>query len=284
MTPDARRIVQSLKGRWSGRSGSCRCPAHEDRSPSLSVTEAADGAVLVHCHAGCEQGAVIDALKSQGLWPDKGWTPRVIVNREDVGRDDEKRIFLARNVWTGALIPVGPDPVQYLRNRGITLKLPPTIRFDRIKHPSDGRRRPALIFAIQNGAGRVTGVQRIYMNDDCTGKADVEPVKATLGVLGDGAVRFGEAHAEVGLAEGPETALSAMQMFGMPVWCSCGAGRMKRVAFPPIVKTVHIFADAGPAGTKAARDALEVFEGQGRNVVVRAPAIGDWNDVLRGLT
>ena len=42
---NARRIGQ---GKWQGR-----CPAHADRSPSLSVAEGQDGRVLVHCFAGC---------------------------------------------------------------------------------------------------------------------------------------------------------------------------------------------------------------------------------------
>ena len=28
------------------------CPAHDDKTPSLSITEISDG-VLIHCHAGC---------------------------------------------------------------------------------------------------------------------------------------------------------------------------------------------------------------------------------------
>ena len=63
----ARAIVAALEGRWSGSSGTARCPAHEDHSPSLSVTES-DGKVLVRCHAGCPQEAVIDALRRLGLW------------------------------------------------------------------------------------------------------------------------------------------------------------------------------------------------------------------------
>lgn len=38
-----------------------RCPAHEDRSPSLSVTEGDEG-ILVKCHAGCLTEAVVEAL------------------------------------------------------------------------------------------------------------------------------------------------------------------------------------------------------------------------------
>ncbi len=42
------------------------CPAHEARNPSLSATER-DGQVLLHCHAGCMQEAVLEALRGRGL-------------------------------------------------------------------------------------------------------------------------------------------------------------------------------------------------------------------------
>ena len=43
------------------------CPAHEDKHPSLSITDVKDK-VLVHCFSGCSQTDVIKALRSQGLW------------------------------------------------------------------------------------------------------------------------------------------------------------------------------------------------------------------------
>ena len=49
--------------------GTCHCPAHDDATASLSVTATAEGKVLVHCHAGCDQVVVLDALRSRGLWP-----------------------------------------------------------------------------------------------------------------------------------------------------------------------------------------------------------------------
>ena len=39
-----------------------KCPAHEDRSPSLAITEGDDGRVLIHCFAGCETEDVLIAL------------------------------------------------------------------------------------------------------------------------------------------------------------------------------------------------------------------------------
>jgi hypothetical protein len=61
-----------------------KCPAHEDRSPSLSVRELADGRILLHCFAGCDVGAIAAALGLQlsALFPpstdfnDSGRRPR----------------------------------------------------------------------------------------------------------------------------------------------------------------------------------------------------------------
>jgi DNA primase len=49
-----------------------RCPAHEDRTRSLSVRELDDGRVLVHCFAGCEIGSVLSAIGLQlaDLYPE----------------------------------------------------------------------------------------------------------------------------------------------------------------------------------------------------------------------
>ena len=51
--PDAKR---------SGVEWVVRCPAHNDRRPSLNITEGDDGRVLLHCHAGCPFKAVVEAM------------------------------------------------------------------------------------------------------------------------------------------------------------------------------------------------------------------------------
>lgn len=45
-----------------------RCPAHDDRRPSLSLRAVADGRVLLHCWAGCETADVLDAIGA--TWAD----------------------------------------------------------------------------------------------------------------------------------------------------------------------------------------------------------------------
>lgn len=50
-------VRASGPGRWAAR-----CPAHQDRSPSLTLREMPDGRVLLHCFAGCDTEAVLDAV------------------------------------------------------------------------------------------------------------------------------------------------------------------------------------------------------------------------------
>ena len=49
-----------------GARANVHCPAHDDATPSLSVSEN-DGRTLFHCYAGCSQDAVIAALQDKGL-------------------------------------------------------------------------------------------------------------------------------------------------------------------------------------------------------------------------
>ena len=68
----------------SGKGWSCRCPAHEDRNPSLSVNAGDDGRALVRCHAGCAVEAVCAAI---GLQPSDLFDP---ATRLGVGASDDR--------------------------------------------------------------------------------------------------------------------------------------------------------------------------------------------------
>lgn len=50
--------VRGGNGRWMA----C-CPAHDDRTPSLTVAESDDGRVLIHCFGGCSPDAVVGAVR-----------------------------------------------------------------------------------------------------------------------------------------------------------------------------------------------------------------------------
>lgn len=61
-------------GRWLAR-----CPAHNDKTPSLAVRELEDGRVLLHCFAGCGAGDVLYALGMDFgvLFPEGGVAARL---------------------------------------------------------------------------------------------------------------------------------------------------------------------------------------------------------------
>jgi hypothetical protein len=58
----AEQLTRSLGGRWHGQYGTARCPAHDDRSPSLSIRDGEVGVLLLHCFAGCQYRDIRVAL------------------------------------------------------------------------------------------------------------------------------------------------------------------------------------------------------------------------------
>ena len=67
MTTPIKRILSALTGRncdpkRNGKGWSVRCPAHDDKRPSLSVSEGSDGRALLHCHAGCTAESICAAV------------------------------------------------------------------------------------------------------------------------------------------------------------------------------------------------------------------------------
>lgn len=72
----AAEIADALGGKRSGSGWMAFCPAHDDQNtPNLSINEGNSGKPLVKCFAGCDQDAVISALKDRGLWGEGGVSP-----------------------------------------------------------------------------------------------------------------------------------------------------------------------------------------------------------------
>jgi hypothetical protein len=268
----ARELTLALGGRWSGNAGKVRCPCHDDRTPSMSIRDGDEpGRVLVHCFAGCRSDDIIHELRRQGVLekPEPGkrrsrrrdHSPRPVEHKPDP---------LALEMWRSAKPADGTIVERYLRNRGIELPVPSPIRVT----PMDD-----LIAAVQAPSGEIIAVQ-VTQLADCK-KADVAIPRITTGALGLGAVRLDKAGDILGIAEGIETAFSAMQLFNIPVWASLGAARMCRVSIPDSVRELHIFGDNDAPGRAAAERTAGVYRARKR--VLRFPPKGfkDFNDLLR---
>ena len=184
----AETIAKALGGRKAGSGWSARCPAHDDRTPSLSLRDTGDGKVLIRCHAGCDQDEVIAHLKANGLWAQNG--PRLfrhaasrrVTKPTEPDRDDIKRTEAALSIWQASK-PAGGTLIEtYLGSRGLRLPATPTLRFHPyLKHPS-GDSWPALIALVTRGSDDAPlAIHRTFLARDGTGKAPVDPQKMMLG-------------------------------------------------------------------------------------------------------
>src|SRR5262249_19106128 len=71
-------LLDRLHGpRRNGSGWMARCPAHDDKNPSLSINER-EGKILLHCHAGCSFENVIAAVgvEATALFSDAPVHPR----------------------------------------------------------------------------------------------------------------------------------------------------------------------------------------------------------------
>src|SRR5688572_22951425 len=72
VTPPVASVLSAL-GKYEEKRGYwlARCPAHNDREPSLSVSVGKNGAAILNCHAGCAAESVVSALgmKMSDLFP-----------------------------------------------------------------------------------------------------------------------------------------------------------------------------------------------------------------------
>jgi putative DNA primase/helicase len=285
----AETIARALGGRKAGGAWMARCPAHDDREPSLSIRDADDGKVLVRCHAGCDQERVIAALRSRRVWDEDGHryrrasrlAPRVTANDES-GRDGAKRSEAARAIWQSAR-PAGGTLVEtYLASRGLHLPPPRTLRFHAgLKHPS-GSMWPSMVALVTRGEDDTPlAIHRTFLARDGAGKAPVDPQKMMFGPCRGGAVRLGLPRHVLMVGEGIESCLAAMLATGSPAWAALSTSGLRALDLPGDVREVIVLADGDDPGEAAGHDCALRFKREGRRVRIARPPQGmDFNDLL----
>lgn len=72
---DAKSISDILDGKSSGKGYMACCPAHDDKNPSLSISES-DGIILLKCWSGCSVESIVSAIgiEMKDLFPDSNLT------------------------------------------------------------------------------------------------------------------------------------------------------------------------------------------------------------------
>ena len=271
---EGRVLVERLGGRWTANGGLCRCPAHDDRTPSLSVRPGRTG-LLLHCLAGCSPEEHRRPLeRARLLEPDAPALPAGSAHAE------HRLSAAALRIWSESRSLQGTMAERYLSARGLCTASPELRFHPRTPH---GRRpltryRPALIAAARDDAG-LTGIHRTFLDEPTAAGGSR---KCGLGRFGRGAVRLGGPAPTIGLAEGIETALSATALFGIPCWATLGTERFGLVALPAETQELMLFLDHDQGGRRAEALAREAFGCRLRITAHYPPRPGDdWNDVLR---
>lgn len=281
----AEEIAMRLEGRRMGQGWLCRCPVAGhgrglgDRHPSLSVTDGGQQ-LLIYCHAGCDMRDVLAALGGRGVEIEQGNRSQsraaITPVEPNVLEPDQQALRL----WNASVPAHGTVVETYLRRRGIGIPLPTSIRFGTARTDTNSS-MPRMLVCVRGASGAIVAVQStrlMWSGEKVSGALS----RINTGAFGDGAARFAEPTRELGLAEGTETALAAMQLNGVPCWASLGAGRMHHVAIPSGIRELHIFADNDNAGQQAAYKTAECHVDIGRRVIVRFPPwpSKDWASVV----
>lgn len=123
---------------------------------------------------------------------------------------------------------------------------------------------PALLAAVQGLDGKMVNIWRTYL-DTSGSKANVPDAKKGAGkpLQPSYAVRLAEPKDELGVAEGIETALAVMALYGIPCWSTLNADGMRKFEIPQgyeRVRKVRYFGDndaRDKIGRRAGNDAAE---------------------------
>ncbi len=205
-----------------------------------------------------------------------------------------RRLFRA-----GRRLP-GTPAEAYLRARSITARLDwPALRY----HPSVYYRTgegapleswPALLAAVTDLDGNITGIQRTWLDPQRPAKAPLADPRRALGHLLGNGVRFGKAADILAAGEGVETMLALKSVLpSLPVIAGLSANHLAALDLPtapgsepapgqirgpgPALRRLYVARDNDAAGLKAATRLHERGEALGIDVRELVPVHGDFN-------
>ena len=186
-----------------------------------------------------------------------------------------RRLFAASKSIRGTLAE------RYLRGRGIVL--PPEVSALRFhpccfyRVPSGRQIWPAMIAAVTDPGGAMTGVHRTWL-DPAGGKAPVDQPRRAMGHLIGNAVRFGVVQDVMAAAEGIETALALKTVLPtLPVVAALSAAHLAALTVPPTLRRLYIARDNDTAGRLALERLRDRFQGVSLDIRVLVPRTEDFN-------
>lgn len=200
-----------------------------------------------------------------------------------------RRLFAMSRPIHGTLVEA------YLRRRGITslhgtgsLRWHPRCYYRPDEH-SPTETWPAMIAAVTNLDGRLTGAHRTWLDPTGfdpirLGKAPIDTPRRAMGDLLGHAVRFGVAGEVMAAGEGIETMLSLrMALPNMSMVAALSAAHLAAILFSDMLRRLYIARDDDPAGDGAMTTLIDRAADTGIEAIVLSPRLGDFNEDLRML-
>jgi hypothetical protein len=185
--------------------------------------------------------------------------------------------------------PIAGTVVEtYLRGRGVTnLNGIDTLRF----HPRCYYRPeadapteiwPAMIAAVTDLQGHITGAHRTWLDPSGRDKAPVDTPRRAMGHLLGNAVRFGPASEVMAAGEGIETMLSLRCVVPtMAMAAALSAAHLGAILFPATLRRLYVVRDDDRAGDGAVAGLFDRAQSAGIEAMVLSPQCGDFNEDLR---
>ncbi len=196
----------------------------------------------------------------------------------------------ARQLFAISRSIAGTVVETYLRNRGITaLHGTANLRFHpRCFYQPDNKLPtqtwPAMIAAVTDFGGKITGAHRTWLDPSGEDKARVDTPRRAMGHLLGHGVRFDVAHDVMATGEGIETVLSVRcVMPTMPMAAALSSAHLSAILFPLRLRRLYIVRDDDPAGDSAAASLIDRANAVGIEAIILSPTLEDFNEDLRRL-
>jgi hypothetical protein len=196
----------------------------------------------------------------------------------------------ARRLWDMSRPVAGTLAETYLRQRKVAaLHDIASLRFHprcycRSDEQGPTQTWPALIAAVTDLAGAITGAHRTWLSPDGLDKAPIDTPRKAMGDLLGRAVRFGRPSEIMAVGEGIETVLSLRTALPhMPMAAALSASHLGAILFPASLRRLYIACDKDPAGDGARDQLTRRANAAGIDAVALTPVLGDFNEDLMAL-
>lgn len=224
-------------------------------------------------------GDILEEARSFLSLPHPEWTPTSRQPPVPAGSPEAaRRLFHAGRPIAGTLAEA------YFRARSITAALDwPSLRY----HPSvyyrahEGPPRqvwPALLAAVTDLQGRITGVHRTWLDPVRRSKAPLADPRRALGHLLGNGVRFGVAEDVLAAGEGLETMLALKSVLpALPMVAGLSANHLAALELAPTLRRLYVACDNDAAGRIAAARLHARGTDSGIEVRDLVPTLADFN-------